>query len=257
MDYDKSPIAAVYDAGRSHNPEVLQQLLCLLSSHAPAKVQHVIDLGCGTGRYSQALALHFGADVTAIDPSLRMLEQARRKTTSDRVVFLESSGERIPVVDCSADLVFMSMVVHHLSDIDETARECLRVLREGGRVCIRNSTVDTPFPELDFFPGLRAITENELPSRQRIISAFEAAGFETETCRLVRRVMAPNWRAYAEKIAYFRANSLLAQLPKDDFDCGIAKLRNHAKGADPTEEVSLDIDFFVFNRSTDNPSTNP
>jgi ubiquinone/menaquinone biosynthesis C-methylase UbiE len=248
MDYDKSPIAAVYDAGRSYTPEVLQQWLCVLSSHAPAKVQHIIDLGCGTGRYSQALALHFGANVTAIDPSVRMLEQARRKTTSDRVVFLESSGERIPVVDSSADLVFMSMVVHHLPDIVVTARECLRVLREGGRVCIRNSTVDTPFPELGFFAGLRAVIERELPSRRRIITGFEAAGFETESHRLVRHVMAPNWGAYAEKMA-LRATSFIAQLPEDEFDLGIAKLRAHANGADPTEEVSLDIDFFVFNKS--------
>ena len=114
MDYEKSSIANVFDAGRSYTPEVLRQWLDLLEAHAPASVQHIVDLGCGTGRYSEALALHFEADVTAIDPSVRMLEHARRKTASDRVVFLESSGERIPVGDKSADLLFMSMVIHHL-----------------------------------------------------------------------------------------------------------------------------------------------
>ena len=44
MDYDKSAIPSVYDAGRSHTPEVMRQLLDLLASHAPANVQHIIAL---------------------------------------------------------------------------------------------------------------------------------------------------------------------------------------------------------------------
>jgi ubiquinone/menaquinone biosynthesis C-methylase UbiE len=247
MDYDKSSLASVYDAGRSYTPEVLRQWLDLLASHAPANVQHIVDLGCGTGRYSEALALHFKANVTAIDPSVRMLEQARRKTNSDRVVFLESSGERIPVGDNSADLVFMSMVIHHLPDMSAAAHECLRVLRSDGRVCIRNSTVDTAFPELDFFPGLPAIIERELPSRQRIKDTFEAVGFETKTRLLVRHVMAPNWKAYAEKIA-LRASSLMARLSAEEFEAGMAKLRAYAEVVDPKQEVSEDVDFFVFNK---------
>jgi len=175
-----------------------------------------------------------------------MLEQARKKTNSKRVVFLEASGERIPVADGSADLVFMSMV-HHLSDIAVTARECLRVLRRGGRVCVRNSTVDTPFPEMAFFPGLRAMIQRELPSRQRILDAFETVGFETKNHHLVRRVMASSWEAYTEKIA-LRATSFIARLPEEEFTAGIARLRAHTKVADPKEDISLDIDFFVFNK---------
>lgn len=253
MDYDKSPISAVYDAGRSYTPEVLHLWLDLLSSHAPANVHHILDLGCGTGRYTQAMADHFGASVTGIDPSVRMLDQARKKTASDRVVFLEGSGEQFPVVDGTADLVFMSMVVHHLTDVGVTAGECFRVLREGGRVCIRNSTVDTPCPELEFFPGLRAIIERELPSRRRITTAFENVGFETETHRLIRHVMAPSWKAYGDRIA-LRANSLIARLAEDEFDSGMSRLRAHAIGANPAEEVSTDVDFFVFNKPFQQPS---
>jgi ubiquinone/menaquinone biosynthesis C-methylase UbiE len=247
MDYDKSSIASVYDAGRSYIPEVLRQWLDLLALHAPATVQHIVDLGCGTGRYSQALALHFEANVTAIDPSMRMLEQARKKTTSDRVVFLQSSGEQIPVGDRSADLVFMSMVIHHLPDMSATAYECLRVLRSDGRVCIRNSTVDTAFPELDFFPGLPAFIERELPSRQRIKDTFEAVGFEMKTHLLVRHVMAANWTAYAEKLA-LRANSFLARLSAEEFETGIARLRAYAEVEDPKQDVFEEIAFFVFNK---------
>ena len=97
MDFDKSSIASVYDRGRSNPPEVLRQWLDLVASHAPANVHHIVDLGCGTGRYSEALALYFGAKVTAIDPSQRMLEHARTKTASERVTFLAAPVSTFPL----------------------------------------------------------------------------------------------------------------------------------------------------------------
>jgi trans-aconitate methyltransferase len=39
----------------------------------------VIDIGCGTGRFSELLAAHFGVRVIGIDPSLKMLDEARCK----------------------------------------------------------------------------------------------------------------------------------------------------------------------------------
>jgi len=248
MDYDRSSIAEVYDSGRSNPPEVLRQWLDLVASHAPAKLQHIVDLGCGTGRYCEALALYFGAEVTAVDPSQRMLEHARRKATCGRVRFLAAPGERIPIADGAADLVFMSMVVHHLADITGTARECRRILRSGGVVAVRNSTLDTPSPELDFFPGLRALTESEMPSRREIIAAFEAAGFATATHRLVRQVLAPSWHAYAAKMA-LKATSFISRLAEADFEAGISALRCHAARIAGEQEVAMDIDFFVFNKA--------
>jgi ubiquinone/menaquinone biosynthesis C-methylase UbiE len=244
MDYDKSSVARVYDRGRSNPPEVLRQWLDLVASRVPAKVKHIVDLGWGTGRYSDALARYFDAKVTAIDPSQCMLDEARKKPVCERVSFLQAPGEQIPIADGSADLVFMSMVVHHLADIAGTARECKRVLRGGGRVAIRNGTSDTPSPELDFFPGLRALTEAETPSRRAIIAAFEAAGFDTDTHQLVRHVLAPSWDAFAEKMA-LKATSFISRLPEADFQVGISALRAHAASM-PEQAVEMDIDFFVF-----------
>jgi len=38
-----------------------------------------LDIGCGTGRYSTALAAHFNAHVIAVDPSEKMLAEARKR----------------------------------------------------------------------------------------------------------------------------------------------------------------------------------
>src|ERR1051325_5508091 len=133
MDYDATDIATTYDRGRSHGPEVLDLWMSTISSHLKGQVVNTaLDLGCGTGRFSEALAARFNAEVIGVDPSMKMLQQARRKQLDGRVRYHSGRGEAIPLPDGSVDLVFMSMVFHHFDNPALAARECRRVLREGG-----------------------------------------------------------------------------------------------------------------------------
>ena len=92
MDYDQTAIPAAYDAGRSYAPAVLELWLGKLDSVIRTqRIDNILDLGCGTGRYSATLSDHFGAEVVAVDPSEKMLSEARRKQTA-RVRFLRGSG---------------------------------------------------------------------------------------------------------------------------------------------------------------------
>ena len=212
MDYDRTNVAAVYDSARGYDPEILRQWLDLLSAHVPKDdVSRIIDLGCGTGRFSVPLSAHFQADVVGIDPSQKMLEQARGKNSRIDVVFKQASGENLPEEDDSADMVFMSMVFHHLADPELTARECYRVVRDGGGVCIRNGTVDSieTFPYLRFFDGIRPLVMEQLVSRSRIKSIFEDAGFDAVAHKAIAHQVAPNWRGLVDKLA-LRADSFLA-----------------------------------------------
>jgi 2-polyprenyl-3-methyl-5-hydroxy-6-metoxy-1,4-benzoquinol methylase len=57
VDYDRSDLAAVYDRGRSHGSEVLDLWMDEVASHVRGrKVLKILDLGCETGRFSDALA---------------------------------------------------------------------------------------------------------------------------------------------------------------------------------------------------------
>lgn len=71
-----------------------------------------------------------------------MLSRARSKVRDERVTFGLAAGEALPRDQATADLIFMSMVLHHLNDPVRVAEECHRILRPGGVVCLRNTTLD-------------------------------------------------------------------------------------------------------------------
>ncbi len=56
------------------------------------------------------------------------------------LTFVQGSSEDIPVAAHSADLIFLSMVYHHIQDKDRACEEFRRVLRPGSYLWIRTST---------------------------------------------------------------------------------------------------------------------
>lgn len=248
MDYDRTEMPKAYDAGRGYRPEVLRLWLERVARHVPfGETRDIIDLGAGTGRYTAALAAYFDANVVGVEPSEKMLAEARKKAADPRVHFVQGVGEALPVGAASADLVFLSMVFHHLQDPNRVAHECRRVLRQGGRVAIRNGTIEQTesFPHVRFFPGVRDIIAESLPPANRIADIFRAAGFKAVAHEIVVHEMAHNWPALVEKWRH-RADSILARLPDTAFEAGLAALAHLAERADPTEAVKENVDLFVF-----------
>jgi ubiquinone/menaquinone biosynthesis C-methylase UbiE len=247
VNYDKTEMPAAYDAGRGYSPRVLAYWLDVISQSVPRGwVAEILDLGCGTGRYSNALADYYDASVTAIDPSEKMLAEARRKA-SPRVRCERASAESLPLHNASMDMVFISMAFHHFDHPDRAAAECRRVLRPGGSVCLRAGTIERidQYAYLEFFPRSRPLLNRALQSQAFIESTFTSADFRLIRHELISSEAAENWSAYAEKVAY-RADSILVQLSDQEFKDGLAALREYAKTAPPHEHVVEPVDFFVF-----------
>jgi ubiquinone/menaquinone biosynthesis C-methylase UbiE len=247
MDYDSTEIPLVYDRARDHGPE-LQQLWMnfIASSVGNQGLNTILDLGCGTGRFSESLATHFDAEVIGIDPSEKMLDQARSKLKDRRVRYQSGSGEAIPLPDDSVDLIFMSMSFHHFKDQKLAARECRRVLRDGGVAILRTGTREriSSYPYLEFFPQSYPVMEERLPTCAYVREVFESAGFSTVNSEIVVQKIAPNFATFVEKIA-MGADSVLAQLSPAEFSAGIEAMRAYIPGAGD-EPVCEPIDVFVF-----------
>src|SRR6266850_2451798 len=102
MDYDKTKIPEVYNQGRDHGPAFLDQWMRVVAGEVGrANIYDILDLGCGTGRFSSGLATHFKANLIGIDPSMKMLQQAANSRSNNGVVYVSGLGEAIPLAAAS------------------------------------------------------------------------------------------------------------------------------------------------------------
>src|SRR5262245_4295905 len=110
MDYDRTNIPEGYDRGRDHGPEYLDLWMRALKAHLHnVTVERILDLGCGTGRFTEALAVYFNAETIGLDPSAKMLERAREKQRDGRIQYLQGAAESVPLPAESVEMIFMSM----------------------------------------------------------------------------------------------------------------------------------------------------
>lgn len=249
MDYDATAIPLAYDRGRNHGPEVLDLWMRTIDRYLDClPLSTILDLGCGTGRFSDALATWFSTTVIGVDPSRKMLEQARGKLTKAAVKYVRGSGEALPLANGSCDLVFMSMVFHHFNDPVAVVGECRRVLRDRGVVFLRAGTVEQipEYPYVEFIPATKPLLYERLNAKREITDRFKAAAFSIIATELVVQQIAPTYEAYADKLTA-GGDSILASLTTRDLEDGLSALRQHAALVDP-QPVTEPIDVFVFRR---------
>ena len=68
MDYDRVEIVVSYDRARALAPEALSVWKRLLTRDIDcAVISCAVDVGCGTGRFSELLAAEFNCQVVGVD----------------------------------------------------------------------------------------------------------------------------------------------------------------------------------------------
>ena len=103
----------------------------------------LLELGIGTGETARrVLALHPGAQLTAIDSSPEMLERAR-ETFADADLRLGRLEDPLPAGPF--DVVYSTLAVHHLDGAGkrDLFRRIASVVRDGGRFVLADIVVPT------------------------------------------------------------------------------------------------------------------
>jgi len=179
----------------------------------------VLDLGCGTGRFSTLIAKRPGAIVIGLDPSIAMLRKALCAAETGDICYAAAEAEWLPLAESSCDVAWMSQVVHHIRDRRACAAELRRVLRPHGVVLIRGTFGDRldGFPTLfKFFPSSRELTA-KFPTIPEIVDVFEAEGYVLEASQRVRQQTCDSLREFARRTK-LRADSTLVRLPDWEFE---------------------------------------
>jgi ubiquinone/menaquinone biosynthesis C-methylase UbiE len=91
-----------------------------------------VDVGCGEGAHTLALAERFGFDVLGVDPVPRHVEVTRAAGARCEL----GRAETLPVADESVDLVWCRDVLTLVADLEVVFAEIHRVLRAGGRALV-------------------------------------------------------------------------------------------------------------------------
>lgn len=109
---------------------------------SPDSTQQIMDLACGTGDFSIAIAraMPDGSHVTGVDLSEGMLEVMRKKVEeaglSDRISIQTGEGENLAFPDGTFDAVTIAFGIRNFENREQGLREVLRVLKPGGRIII-------------------------------------------------------------------------------------------------------------------------
>lgn len=150
----------------------------LLSLAAPAGV--CLDLGCGTGRYTQAmLAMGQVNQCYALDIAAGMLARTAQQVPKAEII--QANARAIPLADNSVDYVFSSLMLQWLGPDTTVFKEIKRVLKPGGYVVFSTLLQGTLYElEQAWLQVDRLRHVNEFAQQQAWQQAVCEAGFEAE-----------------------------------------------------------------------------
>jgi SAM-dependent methyltransferase len=191
----------------------------------------LVDIGAGTGQFATAFSDWFGLSIVAVEPSAAMRAQIPRRPG---IRVLEGDASAVPLPDGSVDGAWMSLMIHHIPDLEAAAREIRRVLRPDAPVLIRQG-----FPgRLDrvelvrWFPET-ARTADTYPSVEQTCQAFAAAGFSRDALEPIPETYPASLAEFlAQADTFRRADTTMRNLTEEEFLRGKERLRRAVQDAE-------------------------
>lgn len=107
-----------------------------IERHLPKKQDlKILDVGTGPGFFAILLAQE-GYDVTAVDYTEAMLEQAKKNAgaLAERIRFMKMDAQNLDFPDGTFDVVISRNLTWNLEQPEKAYAEWMRVLREGGKL---------------------------------------------------------------------------------------------------------------------------
>lgn len=180
--------AEEYDSWFETNEELFESELRAIEAQMPTDFDRAVDVGCGTGIFSERLGISRG-----VEPSQPMATRARERGLSVE----EGTAEDLPVETDAVELALALGVLSYAEDADRAIAELGRVVEPGGDVVVAFLRGGSGFATLyedavsrgEYPPNLDWETPYPLEMARQadwltpadVFSALRAAGFEDLT----------------------------------------------------------------------------
>jgi malonyl-CoA O-methyltransferase len=139
----------------------------------------ILDLGCGTGFFTQLIAKsNQDADIYALDLTLSMLDKTKSREQCKNVRLVCADAEQLPFIDNSMQLVSSNLALQWCQNLEQLFSGVHRVLGKNGSFVFSTFGVDalnelkSAWAMVDDYPHV-----NEFCSKFMIQSDLEKAGF--------------------------------------------------------------------------------
>jgi ubiquinone/menaquinone biosynthesis C-methylase UbiE len=96
--------------------------------------RRVLDLGCGFGWFCRWARERGAARVEGVDVSELMLRRARATTSDPTILYVRADLEHLKLPAAGFHLVYSSLVLHYIKDLERLLTEVGRTLIPGGRL---------------------------------------------------------------------------------------------------------------------------
>ncbi|MBX3355894.1 MAG: methyltransferase domain-containing protein [Phycisphaeraceae bacterium] len=156
----------------------------------------VLDVCCGTGVVTAALADHFPkAEIVGVDLSQAMLARAQERLEAlglEGIHLCEAPAEKVPVESGSVDLAVCANAFHLLDRQEAALSEFARVTASGGRVVILDWTLEAlQMRWLAWWLKVSQRTRRRVLTRGLLADMAKRAGLEVEVAERVH--IPPAW----------------------------------------------------------------
>lgn len=213
-------VASRYAHVRNTDPDVIETII----KHVPRRMHSVdvVDVGCGTGRYTRIMARKLGHfRLFCCDYCSAMLSECRKRMRGESLFenmhYCRVSADDLPFADDSFDGVVTFNAVHHF-DLDRFVMGASRVLRPGGLLSIYTRTPEQNVRTIwgQHFPGFSERETRLYPCERLERAISDASGLQMKGIQEFKKIRVESAESLLNRARNFHY-STFALYPRGKF----------------------------------------
>lgn len=217
-------ISSIYNDVRLDSNDDFSMTIDNILNACQGKVGTLLDVGCGTGKYGEALE-KLGFVVTGIDKAPSQIQEAQK------VIDCQLGNVcQLPFDDNSFDVCIMIIMIHHLCKDEriQAFKEVYRVLKPNGILIIKTASHEDLEYRISsrFFPKALSIDKKRYPTIQSLID--EMQWFDTVVCKPVVLTTKFNVAEMIKKLEMRRTTNL-GMLTNEELQSGLQRFKTYYK----------------------------